>query len=245
VEAVPLKENIRIISNETKGEIEKNTILMSYISNIDITDDLVHAAKLGTPLFKIGHGTPKIMITAGIHGNELPPQIAAIQLINDLLDKKINGTLYIIPFAVPHATMRNSRRFKGIDMNRAASKGGFISNNIINTIKTHNISAVGDFHSTKPGSNPGIQSVFCSKKPCYESYLMAKHITENTSSKMIVHEEAGSVYNGAFEDECNLEGIPAITCEVVSRNGTVDLKSPEKSYLQMRYYLDYFNVIRL
>lgn len=243
MEAVPLKENIRIISNETKGEIEKNAILMNYIYRNNITDDLVHAGKLGTPLLKIGYGTPKIMITAGIHGNELPPQIAAIRVIDNLLDKEMNGTLYVIPFAVPHATMENSRRFKGIDMNRAASKGGFISNSIINTIKSLKISAVGDFHSTKPGSNPGIQSVFCSKKPCYESYLMAEHITENTSSKMIVHEEAGRVYNGALEDECNLEGIPAVTCEVVSRNGVVDPKSPEKSYLQMMYYLDYFNII--
>ncbi len=243
MEAVPLKENIRIISQETRGEIEKNIILMRYISKSSLTNDLVHVAKLGTPLLKIGHGTPKIMITAGIHGNELPPQIAAIRLINDLLKEELNGTLYIIPFAVPHATMENSRRFKGIDMNRIASKGGFISNNIINTIKSLKISAVGDFHSTKPGSNPGVQSVFCSKKPCAESYLMAKHITENTSSKMIVHDEAGSIYNGALEDECNLEGIPAITCEVVSRNGLVDSKSPEKSYLQMKYYLDYFNII--
>ena len=243
MEAVPLKENIRIISQETRGEIEKNILLMRYISKSSLTNDLVHVAKLGTPLLKIGHGTPKIMITAGIHGNELPPQIAAIRLINDLLKEELNGTLYIIPFAVPHATMENSRRFKGIDMNRIASKGGFISNNIINTIKSLKISAVGDFHSTKPGSNPGVQSVFCSKKPCAESYLMAKHITENTSSKMIVHDEAGSIYNGALEDECNLEGIPAITCEVVSRNGLVDSKSPEKSYLQMKYYLDYFNII--
>lgn len=240
---MPLKENIRIISNETKGEIEKNAILMNYIYKNNITNDLIHAGKLGTPLLKIGHGTPKIMIIAGIHGNELPPQIAAIRLIDDLLDKEINGSLYIIPFAVPHATMKNSRRFKGIDMNRAASKGGFISNNIINTIKNLKINAVGDFHSTKLGSNPGIQSVFCSKKPCYDSYLIAKHVTENTSSKMIVHDEAGRVYNGALEDECNLEGIPAVTCEVVSRNGLVDPQSPEKSYIQMKYYLDYFNII--
>lgn len=232
-----------IISKETRGEIEKNTELMDYLPKGKVIDDIIQAAKQGTPLLKIGNGTPKIMVTSGIHGNELPPQIAAIWLIHNLVNTKINGTLYVIPFAVPHATMENTRRFKGIDMNRAASKGGFISNNIINTIKTLEISSVADFHSTKPGSNPGIQSVFCSKNPCYESYLIAKHITENTPSKIILHDEAGRIYNGALEDECNLEGIPAVTCEVVSKNGVVDNKSPERSYLQMKSYMEYFNII--
>lgn len=104
---------------------------MKYISWSDITDQLLIASKKGTPILKMGDGHPKVMITAGIHGNELPPQIVSIYLIEELLDTMINGTLYIIPFAVPFATMENNRRFKGIDMNRKAFKGGFISNSII------------------------------------------------------------------------------------------------------------------
>ncbi|WP_431062146.1 succinylglutamate desuccinylase [Methanobacterium sp.] len=236
------KENINIISRETRGKIEKNTELMEHVSNKGIITDLIKKAEYGTPILKLGHGDPKLMITAGIHGDELPPQIAAMWLIEDL-NSKINGTLYIIPFAVPNATMKNSRRFKGFDMNRTASKSGFISNKIVNTVKKLEIDALADFHSTKPGSNPGIQSVFCSKKPCYQSYLMAEHVTNHTPSKMICHKEAGTLYKGAIEDECNLAGIPAITCEVVSKNGTVDGKSPEKSYLQMKAYLEYFKAI--
>ncbi|WP_414470295.1 M14 family zinc carboxypeptidase [Methanobacterium sp. ACI-7] len=238
-----LTENINIISHETNGKIEKNATLMEYISHSSISEDLLNAAKIGTPLLKIGKGNPHIMITAGIHGNELPPQVAAINLIENLLESQINGTLYIIPFAVPYATMQNARRFKGVDMNRTASKGGFISNNIINTIKDLKITAVGDFHSTKPGSNPGIESVFCSREPTYKSCLIADFITKSTSSKMIRHDIAGRLYNGALEDECNLAGIPAVTCEVVSRNGIVDNNSHERSYLQMEAYLKYFDMI--
>lgn len=238
-----LNGNICIVSHETSGRIEKNTILMEYLAESSVVDDFINASRIGTPLLKIGQGNPVIMITAGIHGNELPPQIAAIYLIENLLENGIDGSLYIIPFAVPYATMENSRRFKGIDMNRAASKGGFISNNIIETIKNFKISAVGDFHSTKPGSNPGIESVFCSRNPSNQSYLIAKHITEATSSKMICHDEAGKLYNGALEDECNLKGIPAVTCEVVSCNGMVDKNSHLRSYLQMESYLKYFNMI--
>jgi len=237
-------KNISTISHETKGEIEKNIHLMEYASRSEIMNDLVRIARSGTPLLKLGHGFPKVMVTAGIHGNELAPQIAAIRIIEYLSNVKLSGTVYIIPFAVPHATMENSRRFKGIDMNRTASKGGFISNSILHAIKTLDISAVADFHSTKPGSNPGVESVFCSRSPCYKSYLMAKHITNVTSSKIICHKEAGALYNGALEDECNLEGIPAITCEVVSKNGLVTDKSPERSYLQMQSYLEYFDIIK-
>jgi len=235
--------SLNIISNETSGMIEKNTVLMEYLADCNVIDELIKISQNGTPLFKIGHGNPRIMIVAGIHGNELPPQIAAIYMIENLLEKQIEGTIYIIPFAVPYATMENSRRFKGVDMNRAASKGGFISHNIIKTIKKFKISAVGDFHSTKPGSNPGIESVFCSKNPSNQSYLIAKHITEVSSSKMICHDEAGRLYNGALEDECNLNGIPAVTCEVVSRNGLVDRNSHKRSFLQMESYLKYFNLI--
>lgn len=244
MEVLVFKGNISIISNETGGNIEKNIPLMEHISNIPFIRDLTHIAQQGTPLLEIGQGFPKVMITAGIHGNELPPQIASIWLINELLmTELVDGTVFIIPFAVPHATMENSRRFKGMDMNRTASKGGFISNSIIKTIKDLNISAVADFHSTKPGSNPGIESVFCTKNPCYKSFLMAEHITQSTSSEIICHNEAGQMYTGALEDECNLAGIPAITCEVVSRNGVADGKSPERSYLQMKSYLRYFKII--
>ncbi len=234
---------ISIISSETGGKIENNVPLMKYLSGIPFFQDLAIAAEQGTPLFEIGKGTPKVMITAGIHGNELPPQIAAIWLMDELLKVKPKGTAYVIPFTVPHSTMENSRRFKGMDMNRTASKGGFISNNIIKTIQTIKISAVADFHSTKPGSNPGVESVFCSKSPCYQSFQMAEHITGSTSSKIISHDKAGQMYTGALEDECNLAGIPAITCEVVSRNGLVDGKSPQRSFLQMKSYLEYFKII--
>lgn len=63
-----------------------------------------------------------------------------------------------------------------------------------------------------------------------------------TSSKIICQEKAGTLFTGALEDEANLKGIPAVTCEVVSKNGWVDKGSPEHSYHQMRTFLDYVGV---
>ncbi|MBM4242127.1 MAG: succinylglutamate desuccinylase [Euryarchaeota archaeon] len=232
-----------IISYETGGEIEKNKLLNENIPKNQMIQNLIKLARHGTPLFKIGDDNPKIMIIAGLHGNELPPQIASLWLIDELMGYKIKGTLYMIPFAIPHATMENSRRFKGIDMNRIASKGGYVSNNIVKTIKMLNMDAVADFHSTKPKSNPGRESVFCSKNPSYKSFEIAEYITKATSSESIGYDDAGTLYTGALEDECNLAGIPAVTCEVVSENGEIDEGSPQRSYLQMIAYLKYFKLI--
>ncbi len=238
-----LKGNISIISYETGGDVEKNKFIVEYISGSQIIHKIIDAARFGTPLIKLGEGYPKVMITAGVHGNELSPQIAALWLIDKLLGHKLRGTFYVIPFAIPYATMENSRRFNGIDMNRAASKDGVISNNIIKTIKMLDIGSMADFHSTKPKGNPGEESIFCSKNPCYESFRIANHMIQATSSRMICYENAGTSYSGALEDECNLAGIPAVTCEVVSNHGEVDEGSPERSYLQMISYLKYFGII--
>ncbi|MBM4241857.1 MAG: succinylglutamate desuccinylase [Euryarchaeota archaeon] len=235
--------SMSLISYETGGNIEKNRLLNENIPKNQIICNLIRLARHGTPLLKIGEGNPRIMGIAGVHGNELPPQIASLWLIDELIDCDINGTLYVIPFAIPYATMENSRRFKGIDMNRIASKGGYVSNNIVKAIKMLNIDAVADFHSTKPKSNPGRESVFCSKNPSYQSFEIARYITNATSSELIGYDHAGTLYTGALEDECNLAGIPAVTCEVVSENGEIDEGSPQRSYLQMISYLEYFKLI--
>ena len=235
--------DITIIDPETGGNIEKNQILQRHLSKDMITESLIKAAKKGTPLFRMGSGFPKVLLTAGVHGNELPPQAAISWLLNELEKKKMAGTVYIIPFAIPYATMTNSRRFQGWDMNRKALEEGTISYQIITITQTKKIDAVADFHSTQSQSNPGIESVFCSKKPCNESFKIATYITRQTSSKIISQEKAGTLYGGALEDELNLSGIPAVTCEVVSQNGKIDPSSLMRSYLQMQAFLEYFNII--
>ena len=237
------KDDITIVSKKTGGRVNKNENLMALVPNGDTCNRLIKAARYGTPMIKIGEKFPRIMLIAGIHGNELPPQIAALWMAEELIEKEINGTVYITPFAIPDATMKNSRRFKGFDMNRSASKEGSPSNKILNAIETFDAVSVADFHATKPRSNPGIESVFCSKVPCPESYMIAKYITNSTQSKVICHKNAGSLYSGAIEDECNLKGTAAVTCEVVSENCEVAPGSPERSYLQMISYLKYFGIV--
>lgn len=233
---------IRIISPETGGDLRENQVFMKNLWGGSLALKLLDSARKGTPLIRIGKGSPRIMLTAGIHGNELSPQIAALLVAQKLVGQKMHGTVYLIPFAIPFATMKSSRRFKGFDMNRAAFKDGSLSNEIIKVAQDLKLDSLADFHATKPYSNPGVESIFCSKKPCLESYTIAEHINNTTKSKIICHKNAGTLYNGALEDECNKSNIPSVTCEVVSHNGKVDPGSRERSYLQMVAYMSYFGI---
>lgn len=240
--------NIRLISDETGGDLRENEPFMDHLVDGDLTSKLLDHATDGTPLIQIGKGSPRVMLTAGIHGNEIPPQVAALRVAKGLEasnsngNMRIRGSVYVIPFAVPYATMKSTRRFKGFDMNRSAFREGYLSNEIINVAVDLRIDSLADFHATKPYSNPGVESIFCSKIPTLESFNIAEHINKVTKSKVICHKNAGTLYKGALEDECNLSGIPAVTCEVVSHNSKVDKGSQERSYLQMMAYLDYFGM---
>ncbi|MBC7100122.1 MAG: succinylglutamate desuccinylase/aspartoacylase family protein [Methanobacteriales archaeon] len=236
--------NIEIINNETGGNVTVNYYIRQYAPQHPITKEVITLAKNGTPMVVFGNGSGKnVMIVAGVHGNELPPQLAALKLIDYLADKKINGTVYIVPFLIPSSTATSSRYWKGQNPNSIADHKGTPTNRIVQIAKERLIQALGDFHSTQPGGTPGTDAVFCSRTPTYESYKIAYYISKNSLSKLIAYEKAGLEYQGALEDVCNLEGIPSVTCEVLSPHGTVAVGSVDRSFMQMILFLKYNNII--
>ena len=221
--------------------ISRNNYVLENLKINGLTQFILEKSVYGTPIFKLGNGGRKILILSGIHGNELPPQIANVRLINELVDSELNNTLYFIPFAAPKASMYNQRLFNSMDLNRSSHIKNSISNLIIQKIIDLGIDFVGDFHSTSYNSNPGFESVFASKYPTSESVNMAKHISENVGSKIISFDIAGSTYKGAVEDVCNLKGIPAVTCEVLSPFASVGEGSVLKSLSQMKSFINYLD----
>ena len=103
--------------------------------------------------------------------------------------------------------------------------------------------AIGDFHSSSINSNPGRYAVFSSYHPSPESHLMGLFISRYSNCEDLSYKKAGVVFKGALEDESNLSGIPAVTCEVVSSFKQVDEGSVDKSFNQMLSFLKYFGVI--
>lgn len=228
------------VSFLSRGYIAKNKNLFEKIDLTPFNKFVLQSAVYGTPIFKFGNSGKKILILSGIHGNELPPQLANLSLLNELIDADLNNMVYVIPFASPKSSMNNERTFNSVDLNRAAHITNSLSNMIIQAIDELKIEFVGDFHSTAYNSNPGVESVFSSKNPSPESYLIAEYISDEVGSDVISFDVAGSSYKGAVEDVCNLRGIPAVTCEVVSPFASVGKESFEKSLEQMKSFLTYF-----
>lgn len=230
------------VSDFSGGYISRNKHLLKNLELNKLTQFILEKCVYGTPIFKLGNSGVKLLILSGIHGNELSPQIANVKLLSKLLYRELNCTLYFIPFASPKSSMYNERTFNGMDLNRSTHIKNSLSNLILQTAETLEISCVGDFHSTAYNANPGIESIFSSKSPSSESYLIANYISKNIGSEVISFDYAGSSYKGAVEDVCNLNGIPAITGEVLSPFAAVGEGSVDRSFAQMESFLKYFGV---
>ena len=230
------------VSDRSGGYVSKNKYLFEQIELNELNQFILEKSVFGTPIFKLGSGGTRILVLSGIHGNELPPQLANLRLINELVFKKLNNTVFFIPFAAPAATMHNERAFNMMDLNRSAHIKNSLSNLIIQTVLDLKIDFVGDFHSTAYNANPGFESVFSSKSPSGESYLIASYISQDMGSEVISFDFAGSSYKGAVEDVCNLAGVPAVTGEVLSSFSRIAIGSDEKSLSQMKSFLSYFGI---
>ena len=68
-------------------------------------------------------------------------------------------------------------------------------------------------------------------------------LTILTKQTIITYDRAGVEYPGAVEDMSNLEGIPAVTCEVLSPHGTANSGTIDRSFGQMLSFLEYRNLI--
>jgi hypothetical protein len=237
-------DNLEIdyISDFSGGYISRNKNLLGELEINNLTQFILEKSVFGTPIFKLGEGGNKILILSGIHGNELPPQIANVRLLNYLINADLYDTIYFIPFAAPKSTMMNERTFNSMDLNRSAHIKNSLSNLIIQKIEELNINFVGDFHSTARNSTPGFESIFSSKSPCPESFLIANYVSRDVGSRLIPFDYAGSSYKGAIEDVCNLKGIPAITAEVLCPFANVGKGTIEKSFMQMESFLSYFGI---
>lgn len=235
--------DLEIVSNESGGFISANRNIFNNINLSDNSKFILNQAIKGTPMIKMGEGFPQVMMVAGVHGNELAPQIAALRLIDNIYSMDLEGTVYVIPFASPKSTMENSRYFDGIDLNRSTHLPNTITNLILKKAKDLNVSAIGDFHSSAPNSNPGKEGVFCTQKPCGSSFIIADYISNKVGSEKIIYPIAGIPFKGALEDESNLGQIPAVTCEVLSAIGYSNEKICKRSYLQMIAFLEYFGII--
>jgi predicted deacylase len=236
---------VTVLKWKTGGNVKKNKVLSRGIPKSKLISKVLKAAKKGTPVVRFGNGSgKKVIITAGIHGSELPSQLAALYLIKKLEKKKyIKGTIYIIPFVAPYATARNARLYRGRNLNSIAHKKNTPSNKVLRLAIKYKVSAAGDFHSSRPGGVPGRNIILGTLLPTRKSASMAIGISKLTKMPYKIEKRAGVSYPGALEDRLSLKGIPAVTCEVKMTHGKWNLKSLKASYKQMNKFLTYNKVL--
>jgi uncharacterized protein len=229
---------ISVIENTTGGNITNNTVLMENINKTAVISELIDAANNGTPMITLGNGSePRVMIVAGVHGAEIPSQIAATKLINNLTCEKINGTVYIIPFAIPNQTATDQRMYNGTDPDRVAHVSGTPLNVISNTSINNNVTMLGDFHSAQPNDVPGKNCIIYDPgNP--KSLKLARFINNKTQSPLV---KVGN-YSGVLSTVSNSHGITSVVCEVLSPHSKVEPGSVELSYKYMMAFLEYAGV---
>lgn len=223
------------LTASNSGNVLSNSEIANNIPNTPVSEMITNATNYGVPIYKIGSGEgPVSVISSGVHGDQLVPTIAAMRMINYLDGRKIKGTVYIIPFTSPVAVSQNTKLTNGINLNEAADDAGTTSNELVNFAINSNASAVGDFHETQIGKNPGETTIMCTKIPNYGSYQLASDMSSLSWDKTLTYLVAGITYDGAIEDELNLKGTTAVTPLVqVSGHGKVYDNAVEESYNQM------------
>lgn len=237
------KVTMTILKWGLKGDVSKAKLIKNNMPNNQWVKKAVAATKKGLPLLKFVGGKGKVVfMTAGVHGNEISSQVAAMKMIKYLSDNPIKGTVYIIPFVNVKAISKKVR-FTDKDFNRVAAKSGTISNKIVKLVVKYKCDAYGDFHTTKPGGAPGQNIVMGSKSPASKSAALTKYIAKNCKVNKRIYSYAGQQYPGALADNVNKKGIAAVICEVVLPHNTVTKKSVNISLNMMKSLLKYNSVI--
>lgn len=237
------KVTMTILKWGNKGDVSKIKLIKKNMPKNEWVKKAVAATKKGNPLLKFEGGKGKVIfMTAGVHGNELSSQVAAMKMINHLTKNPIDGTVYIIPF-VNIKAISHKVRHTGTDYNRVAHKSGTISNKIVKLVVKYKCDAYGDFHTTQPGGAPGKNIVMGSKVPAKKCAAMTKYIAKYAKVNKRIYKYAGEQYPGALADNVNKKGIRAVICEVMLPHNTVTAKTVTTSFNMMKALLKFNSVI--
>lgn len=196
------------LTSNAGGYVTKNSEIRTNIPKTNLSSKIFEMVKKGPVVVKAGNGGgPKLLICAGIHGNEEESSIAVMKYLEFIKDRKFNGTLYIIPFALPKSTEKNSRYYRGRDPNRLANYPGTPGYKIVQFALKNRIKYLLDVHS---GSGVGRKGLIFYRNPCYpaeKSWLNS--IKTKTGCNVLANTRRGAIRTVAHK-----AGINAITIEV-------------------------------
>lgn len=237
------KISLTILNWSLKGDVSKINLIKKNMPNNAWVKKAVAATKKGIPLLTFKGGKGKVVfMTAGVHGNELSSQVAAMKMIKYLSDNPIDGTVYIMPFVNVKAIAKKVR-YTDKDYNRIASNSGTIPNKIVKLVVKYKCDAYGDFHTTKPGGVPGKDIVMGSKSSKSKSADLTNFISKNCKVSKKIYNYVGQGYPGSLFENVNKKGITSVICEVALPHNTITTKTINTSFNMMKYFLKYNSII--
>lgn len=230
-------DNIQILDKKVHGNVMKNPAIKKYMVKTTANKKMVSKLKQGSVVYRLGNGKgKKILICGGIHGNEPQGPLAVTKFLNYLKKKKINGTIYIIPFAIPIDTQKNSRKYvlsNGYDPNRKANVIGTPVNKILKFAISHKVDYLIDVHSGTGVSSKGL--VYYQKK---NEKKWAKYIQKKTGAVISTKPQRGT-----FRTESSRKGIQSLTFEV--NKGSSIIKTSNKEFKMLKYACAYLHMIKI
>ena len=227
--------SVQILDKNVHGNVIKNPAIKKYLSATSFNREMISKLKQGSLVYRLGSGKGKtILICGGIHGNEPQGPLAVTKLLSYLKTKKVNGTVYIVPFAIPIDTEKNVRYYvrssAHYDPNRKTAVAGTPTSNILKFALAHKVDYIIDVHSGTE-VNSGLvyfQNDFEKK--------WAQYIQKKTGAIAKTNPSSGT-----FRSEASKKGIKAITMEVDKKYNIGN--TSDKELKMIVYACKYLHVI--
>ena len=228
--------SVQILDKNVHGNVIKNPAIKKYLSDTTFNREMISKLKQGSLVYRLGNGKGKtILICGGIHGNEPQGPLAVTKLLSYLKTKKVNGTVYIVPFAIPIDTEKNVRDYvrspAHYDPNRETTVAGTPTNNILKFVLAHKVDYIIDVHSGIEVNSTGLVYFQNDFEKKWAQYIQKKTgaIAKTNPSK------------GTFRSEASKRGIKAITMEVDKKYNIGN--TSDKELKMVIYACKYLHVI--
>ncbi len=160
----------------------------------------------------------KIMITAGVHGDEYNGVLAAQKIARELIDTDIAGTVTIVPGINLTGMINKTRDFCSSDPDAARSNlNRFFPGNEFGNEANRYLHALWN-KLLKPNADLAIDLHTQTSGTAYPLYVFADFRIENALKMAryinpdVILDDPGE--NGVLETEWNNVGVPAITVEI-------------------------------
>jgi len=207
------------------GDVLKNSKISKNMPKSALSKEIVSMCKKGSVILKFGNGNgPKMLLCAGIHGDESAANIATLNFLETIKNKEINGTIYVIPFIMPKSTAIDKRNWYNhdkrynVDPNRYSHIPGTPGYKIVQFAKKNDIKFIIDIHSGQGLNSYKNGFIFANKKPVSKQETQWLNYIKKTVKPGIIYNTPEKGYIRGYS---RANGITTLTFEVEKNRGSV------------------------